>query len=281
MFDTIYKPKVTEGREGARMASVNRRVLPGFSLSLGLHRLLPDRAGAAADRGLLLQGGLALPSTSSGRAVWTERTRAAYLLTFGAVVRRRGRRTWCSGCSSPGCWCATGSRAGGSMDSLIDLPLALPTAVGGLVYASLYVKNGWLGQYLVPLGIQAAYTPAGHRARAGVHRPALRGAHGAAGAGGPRSGGGGGGGLAGRHALADLPPRDPASAVSRADHRLRPGLRALAGRVRLGGLRVREHALQDGDRARPDRGPPARSSPTAKPPPSRSCCSSSRSRCSS
>jgi sulfate transport system permease protein len=44
------------------------------------------------------------------------------------------------------------------MDSLIDLPLALPTAVGGLVYASLYVKKGWLGQYLVPLGIQAAYS---------------------------------------------------------------------------------------------------------------------------
>jgi sulfate/thiosulfate transport system permease protein len=26
------------------------------------------------------------------------------------------------------------------------------------VYASLYVKKGWLGQYLVPLGIQAAYS---------------------------------------------------------------------------------------------------------------------------
>jgi sulfate transport system permease protein len=30
--------------------------------------------------------------------------------------------------------------------------------VGGLVYASLYVENGWLGQYLVPLGIHGAYT---------------------------------------------------------------------------------------------------------------------------
>jgi sulfate transport system permease protein len=30
--------------------------------------------------------------------------------------------------------------------------------VGGLVYASLYVKKGWLGQYLVPLGIEAAYS---------------------------------------------------------------------------------------------------------------------------
>src|SRR5262249_47163214 len=41
-------------------------------------------------------------------------------------------------------------------DAIIDLPFALPTAVAGLVYSSLYVKNGWLGQYLVPLGIEAA-----------------------------------------------------------------------------------------------------------------------------
>src|SRR5215510_8203306 len=44
------------------------------------------------------------------------------------------------------------------VDALVDLPFALPTAVAGLVYATLYVKNGWLGQYLVPLGIQGAYS---------------------------------------------------------------------------------------------------------------------------
>jgi sulfate transport system permease protein len=44
------------------------------------------------------------------------------------------------------------------VDSLVDVPLALPTAVGGLVYASLYVEKGWLGRYLVPLGIHGAYT---------------------------------------------------------------------------------------------------------------------------
>jgi sulfate transport system permease protein len=47
------------------------------------------------------------------------------------------------------------------IDSLVDLPLALPTAVGGLVYASLYAKNGWLGQFLVPLGIHGAYSRLG------------------------------------------------------------------------------------------------------------------------
>jgi len=43
-------------------------------------------------------------------------------------------------------------------DALVDLPFALPTAVAGLVYSSLYVKSGWLGQFLVPLGIQGAYS---------------------------------------------------------------------------------------------------------------------------
>lgn len=44
------------------------------------------------------------------------------------------------------------------LDALIDLPFALPTAVAGLVYSSLYVQKGWLGQYLVPLGFHGAYS---------------------------------------------------------------------------------------------------------------------------
>ena len=46
----------------------------------------------------------------------------------------------------------------GVIDALIDLPFALPTAVAGLVYSSLYVKTGWFGQFLVPLGIQGSYS---------------------------------------------------------------------------------------------------------------------------
>src|SRR5262249_58350700 len=46
-------------------------------------------------------------------------------------------------------------------DALVDLPLALPTAVAGLVYSSLYVPSGWLGQFLVPLGVEGAYSRLG------------------------------------------------------------------------------------------------------------------------
>jgi len=138
------------------MASVNRRVLPGFSLSLGytvfyltVLVLLPVLACFSKAASLTL--------AQFGAAVWTERTRAAYLLTFGTSFLAAVVNVFLGLLIA---WVLVRYRFPGRrlMDSLIDLPLALPTAVGGLVYASLYVKKGWLGRYLVPLGLQAAYS---------------------------------------------------------------------------------------------------------------------------
>lgn len=47
------------------------------------------------------------------------------------------------------------------LDSMVDLPFALPTAVAGISLCSLYAKNGWLGGILEPLGIRVAYTSLG------------------------------------------------------------------------------------------------------------------------
>jgi sulfate transport system permease protein len=90
-------------------------------------------------------------------AVWSVRSRAAYGLTFGtsavAAVLDVIFGTLLA-------WVLVRYQFPGRrlMDAVIDLPLALPTAVAGLVYSGLYVKSGWLGQFLVPLGIQAAYS---------------------------------------------------------------------------------------------------------------------------
>lgn len=46
-------------------------------------------------------------------------------------------------------------------DALIDLPFALPTAVAGIVLASLYAPNGLLGKPLAEMGFKVAFTPAG------------------------------------------------------------------------------------------------------------------------
>ncbi len=91
-------------------------------------------------------------------AVWTPRAIAAYSFSIGASLH----------------WLSLASIVLGFLiawvlvryefplkrvfDALIDLPFALPTAVAGLVYSGLYVESGWLGQFLVPLGIQAAYS---------------------------------------------------------------------------------------------------------------------------
>lgn len=47
------------------------------------------------------------------------------------------------------------------VDALVDLPFALPTAVAGIALTALYAKEGWIGQYLLPLGIEVAYKPVG------------------------------------------------------------------------------------------------------------------------
>ena len=44
------------------------------------------------------------------------------------------------------------------IDALIDMPFALPTAVSGIALTAVFAQNGWIGQYLAPLGIQVAYT---------------------------------------------------------------------------------------------------------------------------
>jgi sulfate transport system permease protein len=135
---------------------MNRKVLPGFSLSLGytvfyltVLVLLPILA--------CFSKAASLTFGQFWAAVWTERTRAAYALTFGTSLVAAVVNVFLGLLIA---WVLVRYRFPGRrvMDSLIDLPLALPTAVGGLVYASLYVKKGWLGRYLVPLGIQAAYS---------------------------------------------------------------------------------------------------------------------------
>jgi sulfate transport system permease protein len=47
------------------------------------------------------------------------------------------------------------------IDAMVDLPFALPTAVAGIALATLYAPNGWIGQFLTPLGIKIAFTPLG------------------------------------------------------------------------------------------------------------------------
>jgi sulfate transport system permease protein len=49
----------------------------------------------------------------------------------------------------------------GLVNGLVDLPVALPTAVAGISLTAIYAPNGIIGSLFEPLGIKIAYTPAG------------------------------------------------------------------------------------------------------------------------
>lgn len=140
-------------------AGVSRRVLPGFGIGLSyaviylsLLVLIPLAACLAKAASLGPEEFLA--------AAWTPRARAAYALTFGVSLAAAAVNIVLGSIVA---WSLVRYQFPGKriIDALVDVPLALPTAVAGLVYASLYVKTGWLGQFLEPIGIQAAYSRLG------------------------------------------------------------------------------------------------------------------------
>jgi sulfate transport system permease protein len=47
------------------------------------------------------------------------------------------------------------------IDSMVDLPFALPTAVAGIALSALYAPQGWIGSWFTSFGIRIAYTPIG------------------------------------------------------------------------------------------------------------------------
>jgi sulfate transport system permease protein len=138
------------------MSGVSRRALPGFGLGLGytvvylsLLVLIPLIA--------CLVKATSLSHEEFLTAVWTPRARAAYVLTFGVSVAAAAINVVLGTIVA---WTLVRYEFWGKrfVDALVDVPLALPTAVAGLVYASLYVKTGWVGQFLAPLGIEVSYS---------------------------------------------------------------------------------------------------------------------------
>lgn len=90
----------------------------------------------------------------------TERALASYRLTFGASLLAALANAVFGSLLA---WVLVRYEFPGRrvIDAMVDFPFALPTAVAGLTLASLFAANGWLGRWLVPLGIQGAFTPLG------------------------------------------------------------------------------------------------------------------------
>jgi sulfate transport system permease protein len=134
-------------------------ILPGFNLALGftllylsLIVLIPLSAA------FIRTAELTWPEFWS--IVTTPRVLASYRLTFGASFAAATVNAFFGLLVA---WVLVRYHFPGKkiVDALVDLPFALPTAVAGIALTALYAGNGWIGQFLEPLGIKVAFTPLG------------------------------------------------------------------------------------------------------------------------
>jgi sulfate ABC transporter, permease protein CysT len=136
-----------------------QRVLPGFSISLGVSLLFISLILLLPASGLIMQ---------TSQMTWQEywfaisdpRIVASYKVTAGAAFIAS---LFNGAIGLLFAWVLVrydfiGKRF---IDALVDLPFALPTAVAGVTLATLYADNGWIGSVLANFGIQVAYTPVG------------------------------------------------------------------------------------------------------------------------
>ncbi len=137
----------------------NRRVIPGFGLSMGI---------TLAYLSLLvlipLAGVFVLTSQMTWDDFWgvvtSRQVVATYKVTFGV--------SFAAACTNAVfgvivAWVLVRYRFPGRklLDGMVDLPFALPTAVAGIALTALYARTGWLGQFFYAIGIETAYSKVG------------------------------------------------------------------------------------------------------------------------
>ena len=134
-------------------------ILPGFNLALGFTLLYLSLIVLIPLSAVFIRTAeLTWPEFWS--IVTTPRVVASYRLTFGASF---AAATVNAVFGLLVAWVLVRYHFPGKriVDALVDLPFALPTAVAGIALTALYAGNGWIGQYLEPLGIKVAFTPIG------------------------------------------------------------------------------------------------------------------------
>jgi sulfate/thiosulfate transport system permease protein len=151
---TLPQPIAGPPRSGS-----TRRVLPGFHLTLGFALLYLSLVVLIPLTALALKT-LQMTWPQFWEAVTSPRVLASYRLTFGASFLGASVNLVAGLLIA---WVLVRYSFPGKkiVDALVDLPFALPTAVAGISLTALLAGNGWIGQYLEPLGSQIAFKPAG------------------------------------------------------------------------------------------------------------------------
>lgn len=141
------------------MAREKFSALPGFRRSMGITLFFLSVVVLLPFSGLVART-LKMSWPEFWQMATTERALAAYRLTFGASLIA----ALCNAIfGTLLAWVLVRYSFPGRrfIDAMVDFPFALPTAVAGLTLSNLFAANGWLGRFLVPAGINGAFSRLG------------------------------------------------------------------------------------------------------------------------
>lgn len=133
-----------------------RRVLPGFTLSLGTTLLYLTLIVLIPVIALILKGAELGPARFWA-IVASPRALAAFQITLAAAAMATVINALYGLLMA---WVLVRYEFSGKrlLDAMVDIPFALPTAVAGLSLTALFSANGWFGAVLHPAGIPIVYT---------------------------------------------------------------------------------------------------------------------------
>jgi len=135
-------------------------IMPGFKPALGFTLLYLTLIVLIPLSALLLKS-LQLSPDQYWALLTNKRVLASFQVSFGASLLAAAVAAALGFCIA---WTLVRYPFPGKklFDALIDLPFALPTAVAGIVLATLYEPKGWIGSWLLQaFGIHVAYKPLG------------------------------------------------------------------------------------------------------------------------
>lgn len=142
-----------------RFGKANRRVIPGFGLTLGftmtyltLLVLIPLSSVFIRSSGMGWE--------AYWRAITGVQVVASYKVTFGISFLAALTNMFFGFIVA---WILCRYRFPGRrvVNALVDLPFALPTAVAGIALTALYARTGWIGRIFYQWGIETAYSRIG------------------------------------------------------------------------------------------------------------------------
>ena len=135
-------------------------VLPGFGPTLGFSLLYLGLLVLLPIAALVAYSVINLDGATFWQIMNSPRVLASFRLSFGAALIAATLNALFGLILS---WILVRYEFPGRrlVDLLIDLPFAMPTAVSGIALCAIFAPNGWIGQWLAPMGIHLAYNQAG------------------------------------------------------------------------------------------------------------------------